>query len=166
VGAETIHYVAQILPHIDRIQQTAHDVEDAVVSPVRHLRPEQRPPDVVRAAIVALQNLRDKQSKALEAVSRTGSYRTPAIENSRRAAEDLLKKRIVVTRLYEECLRRGLDWNLEKNEYDLQQMLNLALEAEIQFQNSIRQIGPAAHQIHGAVTTIPAVPSTRNRWPV
>jgi membrane associated rhomboid family serine protease len=166
-AGEFADFDERLRPEVDQLESKARDVEDSVVGPLRSLRPERRPADRVRAALVSLGDLHARQLKLLETVVRTGRYQTPHVEAARRAIEDLLQKRMAVCRMYEECFRRGSNWNLERNEYDLQQLLNLTVEAEILYLQTARRVSEErAMRAQSMSATVPDEPSTLRRWPV
>jgi membrane associated rhomboid family serine protease len=130
-------FTVRLKPQIDRVESKAQDIDDRLVDPLRSRRPEQRPFDQVKSAIVALSELRTGQTRALEDLMRTGRYQTPNVEQARHAAEDLLRWRVEVSRHYENCLRRAENWSLDREENTLQFLLNQATEAEIAYNRAL-----------------------------
>jgi membrane associated rhomboid family serine protease len=128
---EIADFTIRLRPQIQRIEAFADEVEETMIEPLRGRRPEQRAPEDVRVAVVAMSKLRAEQIGLLEALVHTGKYQSPAVENARHAAEDLIKWRAQVSNQYEECLRRGDRWTLEKDENFLQFLLNQSVEAQI-----------------------------------
>lgn len=134
---ESEDFSVRLRPQIDQMETKAQSIDDQFVEPLRGRRPEQRPFDQVKSAIVALSELRTGQTRALEDIMRTGRYRTPNVELARHAAEDLLKWRVEVSKQYENCLRRAENWTLDRDENTLQFLLNQATEAEIAYKRAL-----------------------------
>lgn len=135
---ESADFADRLRPTIDQIERSWQSVEDDLVTPLRALRPEERPAEKVDEALSALKKLRTDVSNALLTVLQTGHYHTPAAETGRIAAAELLNRRGQVAQQYEACLRRGDQWVLERDELLLQVLLNEALEAEIAYRRATR----------------------------
>ena len=127
-------------PELDAVVRRARAIDDDLLERMRALPPGERPRDQVRSALAALNKLRAEQSHVLTLLIQTGQYRTPTVELCRRAAGTLLEYRLRVTQYYEECLRRGDQWALETDENALQSLLNVALEAEIAYQQAAKRV--------------------------
>ena len=130
---EAADFKNRLQPLVDFVERRNLEVEDNIVEPLRVLRPDQRPANQVKIAIGELASLRSDQSALLDILIQTGRYKTESVEHARHAAAELLDFRAKATRLYEECLRRGDLWSLERDENSLQQLLNAGLEAEIAY---------------------------------
>jgi membrane associated rhomboid family serine protease len=133
---EVSDFTDRLLAPIQHVESASLDIEENVIDPLRAQRPEQRRPDLVQGAVIALGELRSEQLHVLDALAQTGRYQTQSVEKVRHAAEDLIRKRAEVTKQYEDCLRRGDRWTMEKDEYLLQFLLNQAVEAEIVYRRA------------------------------
>jgi hypothetical protein len=137
---EVADFQGRLEPNIKRTEADAKDLQETVIDALRGRRPEERTQDAVRGAVSALQQLQAEQTRLLDAIQQTGKYTTERVERARHAAENLVRIRAEISHQYEQCLRRGDDWNVEKDENLLQHLLNQALEAEIAYRRAASQV--------------------------
>lgn len=137
---ESADFTDRLRPIIEQVENSSRSIEDDLVAPLRSLRPESRPPDRTEAALGALKKLRTDAANALLTVMQTGRYHTPAVEQVRVAGAEMLNRQAHVAQQFEECLRRGEMWTLDKDENLLQFLLNEALEAEIAYRRAANQL--------------------------